>query len=208
GILCGVTAPHGDIWVKVRLVKPSDLKDLKLRAIGSQIPLFVRMGATVNPLPANETVGAMLQGWINAAIFSDPSTDLWLGFPSVSKTYMIGQINGARGLDLILNAGIWDSFSPEIREAIATGCKSNVRRMRSENVKLAQEAVREMQKLGVRTYSLPDSIMSALRSAWNEVRSEMATKSPAFAELVKSMTAHESLMPNPSQRPDLSAYGL
>jgi TRAP-type mannitol/chloroaromatic compound transport system substrate-binding protein len=204
GILCGVTAPHGDIWASIRLAKPSDLKDLKLRAIGIQIPLFVKMGAAVNPLPFSETVGAMLQGWINAATFSDPSTDLWLGFPGVSKTYMIGQINGARGLDLILNAGIWDSFSPEIREAIATACKSNVRRMRLENVKLAHDAIREMQKLGVRTYPLPDSIMSALRSAWNEVRSEMVNKSPAFSDLVKSMTAYE----RSAQRPDLSAYGL
>ncbi len=81
---------------------------------------------------------------------------------------------------------------------------SVVRRMRFENTKLTHDAIREMQKLGVRTYPLPDSIMSALRSAWNEVRSEMAAKNPVFSDLVKSMTAYENSAP----RPDLSVYGL
>jgi TRAP-type mannitol/chloroaromatic compound transport system substrate-binding protein len=203
GVACGVTAPHGDIWVKQPITSLYDLKDLKIRVIGMQINVFAKVGALVNTLSVGELVPAMDRGLLDAAIVFDPRSDLAYGLQNASRAYMVGQLNGARGLDLIVNAGLWDSLSPDARNATMTACRANVHKMGTESPRIASEAINEIRKT-VRLYKLPDSVSAGLRSAWNEVRSEEMAKNATFAELAATMTAYESS----AQRPDLSAYGL
>ena len=203
GLACGVTAPHGDIWVKKPIAKLEDLQGLKIRAIGMQISMFVKVGAAVNALPTGEVVPAMDRGLLDAAIVSDPRSDLTYDLPAVSKVYMVGQLQGARGLDLVINAGLWDGLQPDARNAIATACRSNLSKMVAESTRIASEAINEMKKT-VKLYRLPNSVSDALRRAWNEVRSEEMAKNRTFSELAATMNAYDSAV----QRPNLSAYGL
>lgn len=203
GLACGVTAPHGDIWVKRPIAAMEDLKGLKIRAVDMQINMFAKVGAVVNALPTGEIVPAMDRGVLDAAILLDPKSDLAYGLPKVSRTYMVGQLHGARGLDLIINAALWDGLPPGARNAITSACQSNLRKMAAESTRIASEAINEMKKT-VQIYKLPESVVSGLRSAWDEVRSEEMAKNATFAELAATMTAFESA----KQRPDMSAYGL
>jgi len=203
GLACGVTAPHGDIWTKKPIAKLDDLRGLKIRVNGMQIAMFTKLGSAVNALPGSEIVPAMDRGLLDAAIFLDPQTDLIYGFSDVSKVYMVGQLYGARGLDLIINANLWDGLRPEVRNTITTACRSNLNRMVGESTRIASEAIAEMKKT-VKIYKLPDTVVSGLRNAWKEVRSEEMAKSKTFSELAATMTAYESS----AQRPNLAAYGL
>jgi TRAP-type mannitol/chloroaromatic compound transport system substrate-binding protein len=204
GLLCGVIAPHGDIWAKKPIAKVGDFQGLRIRATGAHIPLFTKIGAAVNALPGGEILPAMDRGLVDAGIFSDPASDLILGFPDVSKVYMVAEFAGAIGLDLVINAEIWDQWQPRVRDAVAAVCKSHVRKMAAENARIAAEAIAEMKKREVRIHRMPQSVLAALQKAWSEVRAEYMAASPAFAELAASMTAYETVR----ERPNLSTYGL
>ena len=203
GVACGVTAPHGDIWVKKPISKPDDLKGLKISVIGLSSSMFTKAGAAVNALPTGEIVPAMDRGLIDAAIVSDPRSDLTYDLPAVSRMYMVGQLQGARGLDLVINAGLWDGLQLDTRNAIATACRSNLSKMIAESTRIASEAINEMKKT-VKLYRLPNSVSAEFRHAWNEVRSEEMANNRTFSELAATMTAYDSAV----QRPNLSVYGL
>ena len=63
---------------------------MKYRTVGLSADLFKEMGAAVTILPGGEIVPALDRGLIDAAEFNNPSSDILLGFPDVSKIYMVG----------------------------------------------------------------------------------------------------------------------
>ena len=82
------TQPLG--WFKKPITSPDDFKDMKYRTVGLSADLFKEMGAAVTILPGGEIVPAMDRGLLDAAEFNNPSSDLLLGFPDVSKVFMMG----------------------------------------------------------------------------------------------------------------------
>ena len=63
---------------------------MKYRTVGLSADLFKEMGAAVTILPGGEIVPAMDRGLLDAAEFNNPSSDILLGFPDVSKVFMVG----------------------------------------------------------------------------------------------------------------------
>ena len=62
---------------------------MKYRTVGLSADLFKEMGAAVTILPGGEIVPAMDRGLLDAAEFNNPSSDILLGFPDVSKVFMM-----------------------------------------------------------------------------------------------------------------------
>ena len=81
------TQPLG--WFKKPITKPDDFKGLKFRTVGISIDLFQGLGAAVNALPGGEIVPAMDRGLLDAAEFNNATSDRLLGFPDVSKVFML-----------------------------------------------------------------------------------------------------------------------
>src|SRR5581483_4415862 len=81
------TEPLG--WYKKPITKVDDFKGLKFRTVGLGIEMFTGMGAAVTALAGADIVPAMDRGLIDAAEFNNPSSDRALGFPDVSKVYMM-----------------------------------------------------------------------------------------------------------------------
>ena len=81
------TQPLG--WFKKEVKSPEDFKNLKYRTVGLSADLFREMGAAVTILSGGEIVPAIDRGLLDAAEFNNPSSDILLGFPDVSKFYMV-----------------------------------------------------------------------------------------------------------------------
>src|SRR5262245_58412300 len=77
------TQPLG--WFKKPITSGDDFKNMKYRTVGLSADLFKEMGAAVTILPGGEIVPAMDRGLLDAAEFNNPSSDILLGFPDVSK---------------------------------------------------------------------------------------------------------------------------
>ena len=82
------TQPLG--WFKKEITTSEEFKGLKYRTDGLPGDLFKDMGAVVISMPGGEVVPAFDRGSIEAAASNNPTSDLMLGFPDVSRHYMVG----------------------------------------------------------------------------------------------------------------------
>src|SRR5262249_45399071 len=96
------TQPLG--WVKKTVDQGDDFQGIKFRTVGISIDVFQGLGAAVNALPGGEIVAAMDRGLIDAAEFNNATSDRVLGFPDVSKVYMLQSYHqNAEQLEITFN---------------------------------------------------------------------------------------------------------
>jgi len=81
------TQPLG--WFKKEITSADDMKGMKYRTVGLGADLNKELGAAVTIVPGGEIVPAIDRGLLDGAEFNNPSSDLVLGFPDVSKIYML-----------------------------------------------------------------------------------------------------------------------
>jgi TRAP-type mannitol/chloroaromatic compound transport system substrate-binding protein len=70
------------------------------------------MGMSVVTLPGGEIVPALERGVIDAAEYSDPSSDMSMGFQDVKKFYHLPGIHQPTGMmEVLINKKRWDELS-------------------------------------------------------------------------------------------------
>src|SRR4030095_2921126 len=107
------TQPLG--WFKREVKSPDDLRNIKYRTVGLSADLFKELGAAVTILPGGDIVPAMDRGLLDAAEFNNPSSDILLGFPDVSKFYMVGSHHQQmESFEIIINKQKSDGLAPEL----------------------------------------------------------------------------------------------
>src|SRR5436853_6880127 len=78
------------------------------------------MGAAVNALPGAEIVPAMDRGLLDAAEFNNATSDRLLGFPDVSKVYMLQSFHqNAQQFEIMFNKTKYDALPAKIKAIIA-----------------------------------------------------------------------------------------
>src|SRR5204862_1086061 len=108
------TQPLG--WFKKPISKAADFKGLKYRTVGISIDLFTAMGAAVNALPGGEIVPAMDRGLLDAAEYNNATSDRLLGFPDVSKVYMLQSFHqNAEQFEIMFNKTKYDALPAKVK---------------------------------------------------------------------------------------------
>src|SRR6266850_687287 len=108
------TQPLG--WFKKEIKSGDDFKGMKYRTVGLSADLFKELGAAVTILPGGEIVPAMDRGLLAAAEFNNPSSDLLLGFPDVSKVFMMGSHHQQQeSFEISFNKAKYNALAPELR---------------------------------------------------------------------------------------------
>src|SRR6266568_551253 len=108
------TQPLG--WFKKEIKSGDDFKGMKYRTVGLSADLFKEMGAAVTILAGGEIVPAMDRGLLDAAEFNNPSSDILLGFPDVSKFYMMGSHHQQmEAFEVIFNKAKYDALPAELK---------------------------------------------------------------------------------------------
>src|SRR5215204_270145 len=108
------TQPLG--WFKKEVKSPDDLKNIKYRTVGLSADLFKELGSSVTILPGGEIVPALDRGLLDAAEFNNPSSDILLGFPDVSKNFMVqSHHQQAEAFEIIFNKAKYNSLPAEIK---------------------------------------------------------------------------------------------
>ncbi len=111
------TQPLG--WFKQEITDAAQLQGLKYRTVGLSADLFKEMGAAVTIMGGGEIVPAMDRGLLDAAEFNNPSSDKLLGFPDVSKDYMLQSYHqSAECFEIIFNKTKFDALAPELQAII------------------------------------------------------------------------------------------
>lgn len=183
------TQPLG--WFKKPVTKFEDIKGLKFRTVGISIDLFTGMGAAVNALPGGEIVPAMDRGLLDAAEFNNASSDRLLGFPDVSKVYMLQSYHqNAEQFEILFNKTKFDALPAKIKSTIENAVEAASADMSWKAIDRYSKDYLELQsKDKVRVYKTPASVLQKQLAIFDEVMAKKSADNPLFKEVIASQRA-------------------
>jgi TRAP-type mannitol/chloroaromatic compound transport system substrate-binding protein len=173
------------------MTKKEDFKGLKFRTVGLGIELYEGLGAAVNALPGSEIVSAMDRGLIDAAEFNNPSSDRALGFPDVSKVYMMKSFHqSAETFEIMFNKKKYDTLSTKLKAIIVNAVEAASADMSWKAIdRYSQDYIDIQAKDKVRVYKTPNSILQAQLEIWDKVIAKKSAENPFFKKVLDSQKA-------------------
>ena len=174
------TQPLG--WFRKPISSGDDLRGVRYRATGLSAELFRAMGAAVITLPGGDLV-------LDAAESNNPTADLQLGLPDVSKVYMMGGHHlQAAAFEVIFNKRKFDALPAEVKAILRHALFS------ASSDQLWQAHARyskdfdEIKKRGVEVVKVGPKLLDEQLAAWDRVIAECA-KERFFAKVIASQKA-------------------
>ena len=189
-----VSFPYGPMWTqplgwfKKPITKVADLKGLKFRTVGISIDLFTGLGAAVNALPGGEIVPAMDRGLLDAAEFNNASSDRLLGFPDVSKVYMLQSYHqSGEQFEITFNKTKFDALPAKMKAIIENAVEAASQDLMWKSIDRYSKDYIELQtKQNVKVYITPAAILQKQLDIFDEVVAKYSAKNPLFKEVVES----------------------
>ncbi len=159
---------------------------MKYRTVGLSADLFKEMGAAVTILPGGEIVPAMDRGLLDAAEFNNPSSDILLGFPDVSKFYMMGSHHQqAESFEVIFNKAKYDALPAELKAILRNAAFAAT----ADQLALAYDRyskdLETIKKRGVNVIKTGDAVLSGQLKPWDKVIADQS-KEPFFKKVIDS----------------------
>ena len=181
------TQPLG--WFKKEIKAGDDFKGMKYRTVGLSADLFKEMGAAVTILPGGEIVPAMDRGLLDAAEFNNPSSDILLGFPDVSKFFMVGSHHQqVESFEVIFNKAKFDALPAELKAILRNAAfSSSSDQIYTAYVRYPKD-LEEIKKRGVNVIHTGEKVLTDQLAAWDRVLAEQ-TKEPFFKKVIESQKA-------------------
>ncbi len=177
------TQPFG--WFKKEITSPEDFKGQKYRTVGLGADLAKEMGAAVTILPGGEIVPAIDRGLIDGAEFNNPSSDKVLGFPDVSKIYMVQSYHQAlECFEILFNKRKFDSLPPEVQAIVRYAAEAASADMSWKAQDRYSKDLEAIKAAGVKVIPTPKSVLEAQLAAWDKVIAN--TQDPFFQKVIES----------------------
>jgi len=189
-----VSFPYGPMWTqplgwfKKPITKPDDFKGIKYRTVGISIDLFQGMGAAVNALPGGEIVPAMDRGLLDAAEFNNATSDRLLGFPDVSKVYMLQSYHqSGEQFEITFNKTKFDALPGKMKAIIENAVEAASQDLSWKSIdRYSQDHIELQVKDKVKMYKTPDSVLQKQLEIFDQVLAKRAADNPLFKEVAAS----------------------
>lgn len=184
-------APEPQGWFDKPLKSLADFKGLKFRAAGMAAEVFKAMGMSVVTLPGGEIVPALERGVIDAAEYSDPSSDRAIGFQDIRKFYHLPGVHQPTGfMELVINKKKWDELPADLKAIVKYACMAEALHF---TVKIISRNAEDLYKLvhedGVTVVETPREILQEVLKAWDKIVAKYAKENPFFAKVLESQKA-------------------
>ncbi|MDX1580299.1 MAG: TRAP transporter substrate-binding protein [Alphaproteobacteria bacterium] len=180
-VMCGMIAPEASGWFKVKIEKPEDFKNLKIRFFGLGGRVLEKLGANTQLLAAGDIFPALELGTIDGTEFSMPAIDINLGFYQAAKHYYFpGWHQQSTFFDLMINLEEWNSLNETQRAQIEAVCGDNMRYSIAEGEAIQSDALKQLADKGVQIHQWPPEVLDALKAAWREVAADLAEENEDF----------------------------
>ena len=183
------TQPFG--WFKKPIAKVEDVKGIKFRTVGLAVDMYTDMGAAVNPLPGGEIVPALDRGLIDGAEFNNASSDKLLGFPDVSKVCMLQSFHqSGEQFEITFNKAKYDALPADLKSVIDYAVQASSADMSWKAIDRNSKDYIELQKMGVKFYKTPDSILRAQLASWDKIMKAKSAENALFKKVLDSQRAY------------------
>jgi TRAP-type mannitol/chloroaromatic compound transport system substrate-binding protein len=183
------TQPLG--WFGKPVTTPEQLKRLKYRTAGLPVDLFREMGAVVEALPEDEIVAAMKAGRIEAAEFSNASSDRILGLPDVSKICMLQSYHQpAEAFEVLINRKKYEALPSDLRLIVKHAAEAASADMSWKAIhRYSEDHAAMREKQGVRFRRTSAEVLRAQMRAWGAVAARHSKENPFFEKVLRSQLA-------------------
>jgi TRAP-type mannitol/chloroaromatic compound transport system substrate-binding protein len=182
------TQPLG--WFKKPVQSADDMKGLKYRTVGLSADVNNELGAAVTIMGGGDIVPAMDRGLLDAAEFNNPSSDRVLGFPDVSKVYMLQSYHqAAECFEIIFNKAKYDALPKELQSILKYAAEASSADMSWKAWDRYSKDLETMRtEQGVEVHKTPESVLQAQLAAWDAVV-ERLSADPFFKKVIDSQKA-------------------
>jgi len=133
-------------------------------------------------------VPAMDRGLLDAAEFNNASSDRLLGFPDVSKVYML-QSYHQRGeqFEILFNKTKFDGLPAQMKMIIENAVEAASQDLTWKSIdRYSQDYIDLQTKDKVKMYKTPDSVLQKQLDIFDKVMAEYSAKNPLFKEVLES----------------------
>jgi TRAP-type mannitol/chloroaromatic compound transport system substrate-binding protein len=177
-------------WFKKPVTSADDFKGLKYRTVGLAADLMREMGAAVTILAGGEIVPALERGVIDGAEFNNPTSDSLLGFPDVSKTYMLRSFHqDAEAFEIIFNKAKFDALPAELKAIVKYSAESASSDMLWKALDRYSRDMEALKGRGVQILETPPAVLQAQLDAWGKVIDRLSAENAFFKKVVDSQIA-------------------
>ena len=185
---CMSVPPESGGWFKKRMKSLKDLKGIRMRVYpGYGAYVFQKFGVKTKQVGLRDIMKEFEKGFIDAAEFSIPSWDLFLGLQKAAKyNYYPGWYQPTTIIELIINKKKWDGISKEAKLIINTACESLLLKSTIKFNAMQPKAMEELKKQGTTFVSWKDSELQKFKKTWHEIAEEESAKDQLFAEVYAS----------------------
>ncbi len=202
------TPPEGAGFFNREITSPESFKGLRFRIGGWGGEVVSHLGAAVSQIPVNELYMAMDRGRIDAMEFSSPAIDVSWGFDKLAKYYYFPGWHQPVGMQwLLVNKKVWDSWSPEDRDAIFNICRmyfiSNYYALKQQDV----DALGVLQSSAtLKVARLPEPVLQALHDAWLKVLADGTAKHPEVKKAYESLMSYTGRTDELNKLQEMSSF--
>jgi TRAP-type mannitol/chloroaromatic compound transport system substrate-binding protein len=189
GFLSGPMPTQALGWFRQPVESVEAFQGLRYRTVGLAADVMSQLGAAVTIMGGADIVPAMDRGLLDAAEFNNPSSDRLLGFPDVSRTWMLRSFHqDAECFEIIFNRTRFESLAEDLQAIIRYAAKAASSDMYWKAMNRYPEDLRQIREAGVQTYITPEPILRAQLEAWNTVI-EQQSQDPFFARVIEAQRA-------------------
>jgi TRAP-type mannitol/chloroaromatic compound transport system substrate-binding protein len=174
---------------KVKITKVSDLKGLKVRAMGDGGEVLKKLGASVLIINGGDVYESMQRNVIDAFEYSTLASNWNMHFNEVAKYVILSPIRAPSDPQVFfVNKSAWDKLPDDIKVIVQEVISSYTQKQHEYLIAESIKALQKFKDAGCEVYRLPKEVEDAVAKAADEFYTEKCKKeSPIFAEIYNSM---------------------
>lgn len=176
---------------KVKITKVSDLKGLRVRAMGDGGEVMKALGASVVILPGGELYEAMQRGVIDAFEYSTLASNWKMKFNEVAKYVILSPVRAPSDPQVFyVNKEAYNKLPEDLKLIVKNTLDKWATAEHEYLVAESIKALDEFKKAGCEVYKLPKEVEDAVAAAAEKFYKDKSAKEKGiFEEIFNSMQA-------------------
>lgn len=174
---------------KVKITKVSDLKGMRIRAMGDGGEILKKLGVSTVIINGGDVYESMQRNVIDAFEYSTLASDWNMHFNEVAKYVILSPIRAPSDPQVFyVNKSAWNKLPNDIKIIVQEIISSYTQKQHEYLIAESIKALQKFKDAGCEVYHLPQDVENAVSKAADEFYTAKSKKeAPIFSEIYNSM---------------------